>query len=89
MDAVAHVESELPALMTWDEIRTTYPNQWVCVVDARWDEPRKHHLHSARVVASGGRHETYVSARPWRNRYSELGHYYTGKIVAPSSRHLL
>jgi hypothetical protein len=87
MNAVEHLAPVIPDALSWPQICGQYPDQWVCVVDIQWDEPRSFHFRSARVIGHGTtRRAPLVQARPWRARYAEIGHFFTGKIIAPPPR---
>lgn len=87
MNAANQLAPVIPDALTWSQICEQYPDQWVCVVDIEWNEPRSFHFRSARVVGYGvTRRDPLIKARPWRDRYTEIGHFFTGKIVATVSR---
>ena len=73
--------------LTWSQICERFPDQWVCVVEIEWDEPRRFHFWNARVVGHGTtRREPFVRARPWWDHYQQIGHYFTGRIVGSFPR---
>jgi hypothetical protein len=75
--------------LTWDEICARYPDQWVCLVEIERTEPQNFAFRTARVVGHGKtRREPLDQARPWRNEYRSIGHYFTGPILAPTPRFL-
>jgi hypothetical protein len=87
MNVAEQLEQGISDPMSWSQICDRYPHQWVCVVDMRWDEPRAFHFRAARVVGHGTtRLEPLVQARAWRAQYDEIGHFFTGRIVAPFPR---
>jgi len=87
MSAAEQLAPLITAQMTWREICERYPDQWVCVVEIEWDEPRSFDFRNARVVGHGvTRREPLDQARVWREQYREMGHFYTGKIKAPTPR---
>lgn len=87
MSAAEQIARTITEPLTWAQICSQYPDQWVCVVEIEWDEPRKYNFRSARVVGSGKtRREPFVQARPWWDRYSSIGHYFTGRVRAPLRR---
>lgn len=89
MYAVEHPAPAITDALTWAQVCERYPNQWVCVVEMQWDEPRMFHFRSARVIGHGStRREPLLQASPWRARYPEIGHFFTGKITAPFPRTL-
>lgn len=70
--------------MTWPEICERYPDQRVCVVEMDFAHPNDVRFRTARVVGHGATPtEAFEQARPWRERYEEMGHYFTGKIKPP------
>lgn len=87
MNAAEAIAPTLTEPLTWSEICQRYPEQWVCVVESVWDEPRGYHFRNARVVGYGAtRRDALAQARRWWEQYKEIGHYFTGKLVAPSPR---
>lgn len=87
MDAAEQLTPLISDALTWAQICEQYPQQWVCVVEIQWDDPRMFHFRGARVVGHGvTRREPLVQASAWRDRYPEIGHFFTGKIVAPFPR---
>lgn len=71
--------------LTWAEIRERYPDQWVCLVEIGWLNETDFDFTTARVAGHGKtRREPLEQTRPLRGRYGEIGHFFTGKIVAPS-----
>ena len=89
--AATHVgESAATEPLTWAEIRERYPDQWVCMVEIGWLNDTDFEFTTARVVGHGkNRREPLDQARPLRDRYDEIGHFFTGKIVAPVPHRLL
>ena len=87
MSAAEKIAPMITEPLTWPQICERYPDQWVCVVEIEWGEPRQFDFRTARVVGHGTtRREPLVQARPWWDHYQEIGQYYTGKIVAPFPR---
>jgi hypothetical protein len=87
MNAAEQLAPAIGDAMTWPQICQRYPDRWVCVVEIQWDEPRRFHLRNARVVGHGAtRREPLVQGSAWRHRYAEIGHVFTGKIIAPLPR---
>jgi hypothetical protein len=75
--------------LTWTQICERYPDQWVCIVEVDWANDRDFEFGTARVVGHGDtRKEPIDQARSWRDRYSEIGHFFTGRVRAPASRFL-
>jgi hypothetical protein len=76
--------------LTWEEIRERYPDQWVALIEIDWVVEHNFQFRTARVAGSGKtRREPLVQARPLRSRYSEIGHFFTGPIIAPVVRPFL
>lgn len=87
MSAAEKIEPTITESLTWRQICERYPDQWVCVVEIQWDEPRTVDFRSARVIGHRKtRREPLAQARPWRDRYTSIGHYFTGKVRAPLFR---
>jgi hypothetical protein len=77
----AHVISEP---MSWKEICERYPDEWVVLVEVDWVNDTDFDFRSARVAGHGRtRKEPLVQARPLRDRYPSMGHFFTGGIHAP------
>lgn len=73
--------------LTWAEICALYPDEWVCLVDIEGQNETDFEFTTARVAGHGKtRKEPLVQARPARAQYGSVGHYYTGRIVAPVHR---
>jgi len=90
MDTALNYEPFISEPLTWAEICQRYPDQWVCLVEIDIIEEQNFEFHSARVIGHGKtRREPFVQARPWRDKYDTIGHFYTGKIVAPVPRYFL
>ena len=76
------LERELKA-----EICALYPDEWVCLVAIEGQNETDFEFTTARVAGHGKtRKEPLVQARPARAQYGAVGHYYTGRIVAPVDR---
>jgi hypothetical protein len=87
MSQVQSLEPTVSEPLTWIEIRERYPDQWVCLVEIDRIEEDNFEFRTARVAGHGKtRREPLDQARPLRARYEEIGHYYTGRIVAPIPR---
>jgi hypothetical protein len=85
VDAAHAVSTALTEPLTWTEIRARYPNQWVCLVEIGWLNETDFDFATARVAGHGKtRREPLDQARPLRGQYGEIGHFFTGRIVAPS-----
>ena len=87
MNAAEQIAPSISDALTWRQVCESYPDQWVCVVEIQWDSPRSFHFRSARVVGHGAtRRDPLIQAGLWRDQYAEIGHFFTGKILAPSPR---
>ncbi|MGN6106975.1 MAG: hypothetical protein ACTHU0_17855 [Kofleriaceae bacterium] len=76
--------------MTWAQICERYPDEWVCLVEIDRPLPNNFEFRTARVVGHGKtRREPFVQARPWWNHYRQIGHFFTGRVVAPIPRIML
>jgi hypothetical protein len=76
------VVGEISELLTWTEICTRCPDEWVCIVEADFVHPTGPEIRTARVVGHGKtRREPFEQARAWRAHYDEIGHYYTGRAI--------
>jgi len=75
-------EPMLSEPMSWREICTRYPNEWVVLVDVDWvGEEDDGDFRSARVAGHGKtRREPLVQARPLWSRYGEIAHFFTGRL---------
>jgi DNA primase len=90
MSRVQSLEPTVSEPLTWAEIRERYPDQWVCLIEIDRIEEDNFEFRTARVAGHGKtRREPLDQARPLRDRYEEIGHYYTGRIVAPMPRFFL
>ena len=71
--------------LSWEEICSRYPAQWVALVDIDWIEDSDE-FRTARVAGHGPRRaDPLVQARPLHERFAEIGHFFTGQAVAPLS----
>jgi hypothetical protein len=83
-------EPAISESLSWPEICTRYPDQWVALVEIDWVNENDLDFHSARVAGHGKtRKEPLDQARPLRERYPEIGHFFTGPIRAPLRSFLL
>jgi hypothetical protein len=70
--------------MSWAEICDRYPDQRVCLVEMDRIHPHDFAFRTARVVGHGNTpREALDQARRWRDRYDQIGHYFTGSIKPP------
>ena len=84
MIAVKAIVAEISEPLTRPEICTRYPNEWVVIAEMDYVHPDGFEFRTARVVGYGPTpSEAFTRARPWRDRYEAIGHYYTGKIQPP------
>lgn len=73
--------------LTWAEISTRYPDEWVCLVEMDYTHPNGPEVRTARVIGHGKTRGAPVEqARPWRDHYDLIGHYYTGRITVRPPR---
>ena len=85
--AVPAVVGEISKPLTWAEICARYPDEWICLVEVDFIHPSGLEFRTARVIGHGKtRHDPVMQARPWRSRYEEIGHLYTGRITAALPR---
>jgi len=77
----------VPALsepLTWQEICERYPEEWVVLVEIDWVNDRDFEFRNARVASHGKRRKApLIEARPLRELYRSMGHFFTGRIRAP------
>jgi hypothetical protein len=70
--------------LTWTEIRSHYPDQWVAIVDIDWIDDTDE-FRTARVAGAGPkRADPLVQARRLQGRFDEIGHFFTGCVRAPA-----
>jgi len=63
------------------------PDEWVCLVEIDEINDTDFEFRTARVVGHvKTRSEPFDQAWPWQQRYTSMGHHYTGRIVAPFPR---
>ena len=85
MDAARELAPSISEPLTWAQVCERYPDQRVCLVEMDRIHPHGFAFRTARVIGHGRtRSEAFEQARPWRDRYPEIGHYFTGKIAPPS-----
>ena len=86
MAVVQHGSAATPFMsepLTWAQICERYPDEWVCLVEIERSNEADLEFRTARVVGHGKHpRDPYVQARPFRDRYIGLGHYFTGRIRA-------
>lgn len=72
--------------LTWKQICTRYPEQWVILVDHDWQPHNVTEYKTARVIAIGHtRAEAKERARPRLDSFYEWGCHFTGPIRGPRS----
>ncbi len=86
--------AQLPAAIsepiTWQTICERYPDEWVCLAEIDWVNDTDFSFGTARVIGHGkARRESFEQARPWRDRYPSIGHFFTGPIRVPLPHHVL
>jgi len=85
MSAIEAPAPPISDLMTWIQICEQDPDQRVCLVEIDRIDSHGFAFRTARVVGHGRtRSEAFEQARRWQDRYRDMGHYFTGKINAPS-----
>jgi len=78
MQAAMTITPTISKPLTWKEICQRYPDEWVCLVEIDRIEPQNFEFRTARVVSHGKtRREPLDQARPWREHYKTIGHYFT------------
>ena len=66
--------------LTWTQICDRYPDEWVCLVEMEDKNDTDFEFRTARVVGHGEtRIAPLVQARPFREQYDMVGHYFTGR----------
>ena len=84
MSDVATLDPAISEPLTWAEICDRYPDQWVALIEIEWADDHNFKFRTARVAGNGKtRREPLVQARPLRARYPQIGHFFTGPIIAP------
>jgi hypothetical protein len=64
--------------LTWEQICDQYPNEWVCLVEIDEINDTDFDFRTARVVGHGKtRRAPLEQARPFREQYEEIGHFFT------------
>lgn len=87
MSAAKVLAAEISEPLTWAEICTRYPDEWVCIVEMDYIHPNGLAFRTARVIGHGRtRHAPVEQAMAWRARYELIGHFYTGHIAARPPR---
>ena len=90
MQDISFVDAAVSEPLTWAQICERYPDQWVALIEIEWADDRNFKFRTARVAGNGKtRAEPLVQARPLRARYRQIGHFFTGPIIAPVVRPFL
>jgi hypothetical protein len=83
-------EPVLSEPLTWQEICARYPDEWVALVEIDWVDEDDLDFRSARVAGHGKtRREPLDQARPLREHYDEIGHFFTGPIRVPLRTYIM
>ncbi len=76
----APVEAFISEPLTWEQICVRYPDEWVCLVEIGGLNDTDFAFTTARVVGHGKTaREPFEQARPFDDRYFEMGHFFTGR----------
>lgn len=87
MSAAEVIAAEISEPLTWAEICTRYPDEWVCLAEMDRLHPFGFAFRTARVIGHGKtRRDPVDQARSWRAHYSVIGHYYTGRVAVRPPR---
>lgn len=90
MKDVSTLDPAVSEPLTWAQICERYPDQWVALIEIEWADDHNFKFRTARVAGNGKtRREPLVQARPLRARYPQIGHFFTGPIIAPMVRSFL
>jgi hypothetical protein len=82
MSAVAAFTLEISEPLTWPEICARYPDEWVCLVEITFTHPNGLGIQTARVIGHGKtRRAPFAHAQAWRAQYTDIGHFYTGRVT--------
>lgn len=78
------VASTPSATMTWGEICSAFPNQWVGLVNVVKNSEMPHDVRTARVVSFGeSPADVLRELRPFRTQDAHARHLFTGLLRAP------
>ena len=83
MDAAEKLAPQVSEPLTWAEMRTRNPDEWVCVESRSIASiPAVLSFRTALRIVSHGktRREAFEEARPCWEHYKEIGHYFTGRL---------
>lgn len=82
MNAAEKLAPTISEPLTWAEICSRHPDEWVCLVEIERDQPGGVTIRSARVVGHGKtKKEPFDQAQVWWRTYPVIGHYFTGRIA--------
>jgi len=71
--------------LTWKEICQRYPDEWVVIAEMDWVEDGCFEFNTAFVLAHHKtRKEASPSIKEADEHYSEVGAFFTGRLVPPS-----
>src|SRR3954469_321539 len=80
MTDTAHTAPTISEPLTWEQICTRYPDEWVCLVEFDGSDPGRFAFRTARVVGHDLHRRTAVEqSRPWWRTYEEVGQHFTGR----------
>jgi hypothetical protein len=80
MTDTAHSAPTISEPLTWEQICTRYPDEWVCLVEFDRIDPGRFAFRTARVVGHAPHRRTAVEqSRPWWRMYEEVGQHFTGR----------
>ena len=75
--------SAAPERLTWNEICTRYPDEWVILVDIDWIDEDGDFRTAVVLGHSPDRKESLREAAPIRRGYREFAREFTGRIRLP------
>jgi hypothetical protein len=77
-----HAVLEEPERLTWSEIHSRYPDEWVVVVDVDWDEEVNFHLTAALVLGHfKHRKEASPFIKATFQDHEDVSCFWTGKKI--------
>jgi hypothetical protein len=84
MNVAAPTQPVISEPLTWEQICARYPDEWVSLVEFAWVDETVGEYTTARVAGHHKtRKEAYELTRALRERYDEIGRFWTGVIRAP------
>ena len=82
--------SHHPERLSWAEICRRFPNEWVVITDADWENDTDFEFGTALVLGHyKSRKEASPHIKAAFEHYSEIGSYWTGAIRGPIPRFIL